>query len=164
VRSAFIYFDPDAWGGGSFMRQEAGIVNPAKYGGVGMEPAEVLFHELVHAVRRLKGVTDRTRTTTTDYVSLEEFTAVLVTNIVISEKNRFTALRYGERTFISMPDRYKTSAGFLRNAEHADLVNRIIARDVTLPREIASSPVANPFNPFRRILRGALWSGPGADW
>jgi hypothetical protein len=32
---------------------------------------------------------------TTDYVSLEEFTAVLVTNIVISERSRFAPLRYG---------------------------------------------------------------------
>jgi hypothetical protein len=162
--TAFIYFDPDTWRADSIMRQEAATVNPAKFGGVGMEPADVLFHELVHAVRRLKGVTDRTPTVTADYVSLEEFTAVLVTNIVISEKNRFTPLRYGERTFLAMPEQYKTSAGFLRNAEHADLVKRIVARDGTLTREIANSPVPNPFNPFRRSLRGALWSGPGADW
>jgi hypothetical protein len=162
--SAFIYFDPDAWGANSFIRQEAATVNPTKFGGVGMEPADVLFHELVHAVRRLKGVTDRTPTVTTDYVSLEEFTAVLVTNIVISERSRFAPLRYGERTFLAMPEQYKTSAGFLRNPEHADLVKRIIARDVTLPRAIANSSAPNPFNPFRRFLRGALWSGTGADW
>jgi Effector protein len=162
--TAFVYFDPDPWRADSFMRQEAAIMNPAKFGGVGMEPRDVLFHELVHALRRLKGVTDRTPTTTRDYVNLEEFTAVLVTNIAISENNQFAPLRYGERTFIAMPERYKTSAGFLQNAENADLVKRIIARDFTLPREIANSPTPNPFNPFRRSLRGALWAAPRADW
>jgi hypothetical protein len=162
--TAFIYFDPDPWRADSFMRQEAATMNPAKFGGVGMEPEDILFHELVHAVRRLRGVTDRTPTTTHDYVNLEEFTAVLVTNVAINEKNQFAPLRYGERTFIAMPDQYKTSAGFLRNAEHADLVKRIIARDATLPRDIANSPNLNPFNPFRRQLRGALWPAPRADW
>ncbi len=162
--TAFIYYDPDPWRADSFMRQEAAILNPAKFGGVGMEPDMVLFHELVHAMRRLAGVTDRTATRTPDYVNLEEFTAVLVTNIVINEKNQFAPLRYGERTFIAMPDQYKTSAGFLRNTEHADLVRRIVDREPVLPRSIANSPIANPFNPFRRHLRGALWSGRGADW
>jgi hypothetical protein len=162
--SSFIYFDPDPWRADSFMRQEAAIMNPAKFGGVGMEPEEVLFHELVHAVRRLRGVTDRTRTLTPVHVNLEEFTAVLVTNIAMNEKNQFAQLRYGERTFIAMPAQYQTSAGFLRNAEHADLVKRIVARDPTLSRDIANSPTPNPFNPFRRHLRGALWSGRGADW
>jgi hypothetical protein len=101
--TAFIYYDPDAWRPDSFIRQEAAIVNPGKFGGVGMEPEDVLFHELVHAVRRLKGVTDRTPTTTSAYVNLEEFTAVLVTNIAMNEKNQATPLRYGERTFIAMP-------------------------------------------------------------
>jgi hypothetical protein len=162
--SAFIYFDPDTWRADSFMRQEAAIMNPAKFGGVGMEPEDVLFHELVHAVRRLKGVTDRTPTKTPDYVNLEEFNAVLVTNIAINEKNQFAPLRYGERTFIAMPEQYKTSAGFLRNTEHADLVKRIIARDAILPRDIANCPFVNPFNPFRRSFRGALWAAPRADW
>ena len=162
--TAFIFFDPDPWRADSFMRQEAAIMNPAKFGGVGMEPEEVLFHELVHAARRLRGVTDRTPTTTRDYVNLEEFTAVLVTNIAINEKKPFAPLRYGERTFIAMPEQYKTSAGFLRNTEHADLVKRIIARDAPLSRVIANSPNSNPFNPFRRHLRGALWPAPKADW
>jgi len=162
--SAIVYFDPDAWRADGFIRQEAAMVNPAKFGGVGMEPADVLFHELVHAVRRLNGVTDRTRTLTPDYVNREEFPAVLVTNIAISEKNRFAPLRHCERTFVAMPEQYKTSAGFLRNAEHADLVKQIIQRDAGLSREIANSPVPNPFNPFRRSVRGALWSAPGADW
>lgn len=162
--TAFVYFDPDPWRADSFMRQEAAIMNPAKFGGVAMEADVVLFHELVHAVRRLKGVTDRTPTRTSDYVNLEEFTAVLVTNIAISEKNQLASLRYSERTFIAIPAQYKTSAGFLRNTEHADLVRRIIARDPILSREIANSPHANPFNPFRRHVRGALWSGQMADW
>jgi hypothetical protein len=83
---------------------------------------------------------------------------------VINEKNQFAPLRYGERTFIAMPEQYKTSAGFLQNAEHADLVKRIIARDAALPRDISISPIFNPFNPFRRSLRGALWAAPRADW
>jgi hypothetical protein len=82
----------------------------------------------------------------------------------MSERNPFAPLRYGERTFISMPPQYQTSGGFLGNNEHIDLVKKIIARDPELPRDIANSPVVNPFNPFRRRYRGALWPAPKAEW
>lgn len=162
--AAWVYFDPATWRADSFIRQEAAIVNPAKFGGVGMEPRTVLLHELVHADRRVKGITDRTRTKNTDYVNLEEFTAVLVSNIATSERDPSTPLRYGERTFLAMSAQHKTSAGFLRNPEHADIVKQLVARDSALSRNIGNSPTQNPFNPFRRAVKGALWPAPRADW
>ena len=159
-----VYFDPDPWQSDSIIRQEAELLNPSKFGGVGMEPETVLFHELVHAIRRLKGTTDRTKTKTSDYVNLEEFTAVLIANIATSEKNHNAKLRYCERTFVAMPEPYKTSEGFLRKPEHAELIKKIVDRDPSLARDIAGSPIPNPFNPIRRHLKGALWPAPRAAW
>jgi hypothetical protein len=65
--NATIYFDPDTWRAGSIMRLEAETTNPGRFGGAGMEPGDNLFHELVHAQRRLKGIRDRTPTQTPAY-------------------------------------------------------------------------------------------------
>src|SRR5215475_1457079 len=162
--SAIVYFDPEPWRSDSFVRQEAFIVDPNRWGGVGMEADQNLLHELVHALRRLRGVTDRTPTKTYAYRNLEEFACVLITNIATNEKNPGTPLRNGERAFVAMPPEYRTSAGYLQNPEHRDLVKKIVDRDPNFARDIANSPYPNPFNPVRRHLRGALWSGQMADW
>lgn len=162
--TAYIYYEPHSWRADSFIRQEAELVNPSRFGGVGMEPDQVLFHELVHAVRRLSGTTDRTPTQNRDYVNLEEFAAVLFTNISMNEKNPFAPLRYCERSFIAMSPQYQTSASFLKNSEHHDLVGRIVRKDPQLTQSVANSNVHNPFNPLRRYLRGAVWKDRWADW
>ena len=58
--NAFIYFDP-ARGGPMASFASSLRYQPWPFGGVGMEPGDNLFHELVHAQRRLKGIRDRTR-------------------------------------------------------------------------------------------------------
>jgi len=162
--NAFIYFDPDTWRSDSIMRQFAETTNPGRFGGVGMEPGDNLFHELVHAQRRLKGIRDRTPTLTPAYNCVEEFAAVLFTNIAINEQNPFRELRYCETTFTPMPPQYKTSKGYLGNAEHVDLIKKIQTQDPLLFPRIAASANPNPFNPIRRFLKGALWKGQMADW
>jgi hypothetical protein len=162
--SPAIYFDPSTWRSDSIIRQDAEITNPGRFGGVGMEPGDNLFHELVHAERRLKGIRDRTGTLTPAYNCVEEFAAVLFTNIAMSEKEPFRVLRYSETTFTAMPPQYRTSKGHLDNAEHVDLIKRIQNQDSMLFRRVAASPAPNPFNPVRRLVKGALWKGQMADW
>ncbi len=162
--NAFIYFDPDTWRAESIMRQVAEITNPGRFGGAGMEPGDNLFHELLHAQRRLKGIRDRTATRTPAYNCVEEFAAVLITNIAMSEQNPHRVLRYCETTFMPMPPQYRTSKGYLENAEHVELIKKIQTQDANLFFRVANSPNLNPFNPIRRFQRGALWKGQMADW
>ncbi len=162
--SAIIEFDPSVWGGGSLVRDLAQSGNPTQYSGAGMEAEDVLFHELIHALRSLKGVSDRRRTETADYVSVEEFAACLITNITLNEKNPRGPLRYGEINFKPMPEPFRTSAGYLRHTEHVDLIRRLYGQDVSLMHNIAGSPHQNPFNPIRRYLRGAVFPAPMTDW
>jgi hypothetical protein len=63
-----------------------------------------------------------------------------------------------------MPAQFKTSKGYLANAEHVDLIKKIVGQDPTLSSRIAASPGSNPFNPIRRFVKGALWKGAMADW
>jgi hypothetical protein len=140
------------------------VVLTNRFGGAGMEPGDNLFHELVHAERRLKGIRDRTGTRTPAYNCVEEFAAVLFTNIAISEKASFRFLRYCETTFMPMPPQYKTSKGYLENDEHVELIKKIQTQDPSLCSRVAASVQANPFNPVRRLYRGQLWNGQMADW
>jgi hypothetical protein len=162
--NALIYFDPATWRSDSIIRIDGEITQPNRFGGAAMEPGDNLFHELVHVERRLKGVRDRTATRTAAYNCVEEFAAVLFTNIGISEAAPFRVLRYCETTFMPMPPQYQTSAGYLTNAEHIELIKKIQTQDPGLCSRVASSVQSNPFNPFRRLVKGQLWKGQMADW
>src|SRR5207342_856269 len=50
-------------------------------------PDEVLFHEMVHASRTMRGVSDR-KTASRRYGDEEEYIAVVLTNIYMSEKGQ----------------------------------------------------------------------------
>ena len=157
--SPAIYFDPATWRSDSIIRQMAEITNPGRFGGAGEEPGDNLFHELIHAERRLKGIRDRTRTLTPAYNCVEEFAAVLFTNIAISEKEPLRVLRYSETTFTAMPPQYRTSKGYLNSAEHVDLIKKIQSQDFSLFRRVADFPAPNPFNPVRRFFEGRIVEG-----
>jgi hypothetical protein len=150
---ALVYFDPTIWQPTSPIREAAMHADPAKYTGVGMDPQYVLFHELVHAMRSLKGLTDLTWTVTYDYWTREEFAANLITNIALSENNPFGDLRYGEVGFKRMPAQYKTSDGYLTSSEHTSLISVMCQMDPRFCGIVAASPQLNTFNPIRTFLR-----------
>lgn len=60
--------------------------------GPGMNPDEVLYHEMVHAVRFLRGISGSSFRMDNGYSNEEEFAAVTVTNVYLSEKKQ-TVLR-----------------------------------------------------------------------
>lgn len=150
---ALVYFDPTIWQPTSPIREAAMQEDPAKYTGVGMDPEYVLFHELVHAMRTLKGLTDLTPTVTHDYWNTEEFVANLITNIAMSEKAPSRDLRYGEIGFKRMPAQYKTSNGYLTSGEHVGIIKDMCQIDPVFCGTIAASPHQNAFNPIRSFLK-----------
>jgi hypothetical protein len=149
--NAIVYFDPYVWLDGNPVRQAAQASDPARYSGAGMQPEFVLFHELVHAMRGLKGLTDLTPTTTPDYVNLEEFSANLLTNVAMKEANASNVLRYGEVGFKPMPPQYTTSCGYLASNEHRDLISRIHRQDSRFIMNLALL-TRPPWNPYRALL------------
>lgn len=58
----------------------------------GYDPAEMLLHELVHALREMSG-RENTLPMGRGFDTREEFFAILVTNIYSSERGRFRPLR-----------------------------------------------------------------------
>jgi hypothetical protein len=72
-------YTPSMWGPGSKTR------------GPASDPDEVLLHELIHASRQVKGVSRR-REVDGGYDNEEEFIAIMIDNIYLSEKGR-TRLR-----------------------------------------------------------------------
>jgi hypothetical protein len=150
---ALVYFDPTMWQPTSPIREAAMQADPVKYSGAGMDPKYVLFHELVHAMRTLKGLTDLTSTDTPDYVNRDEFAANLITNIAMSENNPFGDLRYGEDGFKRMPTKFTTSDGYLTSSEHTNLIRNMCQMDLAFCGTVAASPYVNAFNPIRTFLR-----------
>jgi hypothetical protein len=150
---ALVYFDPTVWQPTSPIREAAMQADPVKYTGVGMDPEYVLFHELVHAMRTLKGLTDLTPTVTRDYWNREEFAANLITNIAMSENQPFGDLRYGEVGFKRMPTKYKTSDGYLTSSEHTSLIRNMCQTDIPFCSTVAASPCLNAFNPIRTFMK-----------
>jgi hypothetical protein len=157
---ALVYFDPTIWQPTSPIREAAMQADPAKYTGVGMDPEYVLFHELVHAMRTLKGLTDLTPTVTHDYWNTEEFAANLITNIAMSEHDPFGDLRYGEVGFKRMPAQYKTSDGYLTSSEHTSLIGKMVQTDPLFCGTVAVSPYLNAFNPIRTLIKKGVRGGP----
>ena len=135
-------------------------------GHAGREPGllqdEVLLHELVHAGRLLDGFAQVNQTLEPDpdapamyanadnapYENVEEFAAILVSNIYLSEKGQ-KALRasHGGKKYDSiLPAVQSTSEGFLENPNNRALVKMYCETDRLAP-QLATVDV--PFNPVR---------------
>jgi hypothetical protein len=81
-------FSPEIWGVYSESPLQRGrYATPAKPTGPASQPDEVLFHELVHSGRDLRGVS-YTLAVTQHYGNEEEFLAVVITNIYLAEKGQ----------------------------------------------------------------------------
>ncbi len=133
-------------------------------GAFGSQPDEVLFHELVHALRAMQGHSNSipTEDGLRGYTNEEEFLAIVATNVYISAKPS-TQLRADHTGFRRLQPPLNTSAGFLANRDNRRLLE--IYRTVWRPtfQELASAghsgrPVFNPFreleDEFARIKAG----------
>jgi hypothetical protein len=121
-------------------------------------PLDLFLHELIHALRALRGQLECVPTRVPGYGNEEEFFAILVTNIFMSECGK-TVLR-GDHTrtgVLSGP--LVTSEGFLGKGvtpsleQHQNrwLVNKLVCEDYDLCRNVADVTTA-PFNPIREYL------------
>jgi hypothetical protein len=85
--------------------------------GPGQAPDEVLFHELVHASREMRGVFFR-MPANKGYIDLEEYIAIILCNIYLSEKR--------QEVFVGTHDgsailRGADADNFLHNVQRVDL-------------------------------------------
>jgi hypothetical protein len=154
---AIIDYSPEMWG-------KSGS---AHVSGPGSQPDEVLCHELVHAAREMKGVQSMRAVGDNDvdllYENEEEFVAIVITNIYLSEKKQ-TKLRgthhadvtrdHGKVTSVKM-DRLADPRHFLGNSQGTtlpptELMEKIRYRQRALWDALVKiGPSEAAFNPVR---------------
>jgi len=108
-----------------------------------------LLHELVHALRDMEGHSNQVPTTGTilDYENVEEFLAVLVTNLYASERyGPLAQLRFGHGDD-QLQGSLRTSAGFLLDANNLRTVRTLASQEADLFSSLAQIRTA-PFNPI----------------
>lgn len=89
--SSWVYFTPER-------------IRPG--GGPGYNPDEILFHELVHAVRDMQGASTAGFKMGNAYDNAEEFAAVVTTNVYMSEKKQTDLRANHGRGKLENPDRF----------------------------------------------------------
>jgi hypothetical protein len=114
----------------------------------GDDADEFLLHEMVHGLRNMAGVSHARPMvgTLTRYDNEEEFFAILVTNIYMSEKGE-RLLRRDHRGHYLLGKDLDTSREFLRDVQNASLVQKLYTQQRALCRHIAA--VRCRFNPIR---------------
>jgi hypothetical protein len=141
---AELYFTPSEWGGGK---------SPCS-GPSSMWPAdEVLFHEMVHALRDMQGLTNQVPTVNTSYLNEEEFLAIVTANVYISAKGgtKFRANHFDDSVLWSPLD---TSKGFVEyhdNGDNGEILNYYSSMWQPFFGQLAN--LTQPkFNPFREVM------------
>lgn len=124
-----------------------------------MSPDDLLVHELVHALRMLRGQSDCIPTRQEDYDNEEEFFAVLVANIYVSEKGNATALRANHHGGGVLRQELNTNETFLGKGERwpswgqredRALVAKFVRENNDVCGKIRLSRAA--FNPIREYM------------
>jgi hypothetical protein len=98
-----------------YMWNRDGTPGTSGYSGPGSKADEVLFHELVHATRDMRGVDSKTKVNQ-GYHNEEEYIAVVLTNIYLAEKNQ-RDLRANHDGHATLP----RPRDFLKNPQHVDM-------------------------------------------
>lgn len=150
---AIIQFNPFTWDKNSALRAMADLMY-AKDFAAGMETEDVLFHEIVHALRVMQGLVDdhEDKEMFEGYNQIEDFLAVVLTNIAISERNPTVPLRRHHNFFETIPTHLSTSSGFLSHAPNVDRLKKAYIEEFSLFHNIAGSPHRNSFNPIREMI------------
>jgi hypothetical protein len=142
-------------GGGSSVRLHFSPDLPYSNDGVvGSDPDEVMFHEMVHALRMLQGELQAVPTGATDddYDNVEEFLAVLVTNLYMSEKDPHGPLRASHNGFSALRAEESTSDGFLlNNMENLFWIQRLYPSEMRYFHTLAQNRKPK-FNPIREYV------------
>jgi hypothetical protein len=144
------------------------IVETLRTGHIGnFLPDDVLVHELTHGLRMLEGLiltNDMGNSDDTQrFGNTEEFYALLVANIYVSERNKQMGMSQPLRGNISAPNRFLALTGTESlskqfYADHKSLIDRLRSEMIGFThggglRGLQSSPAA--FNPIREAEQAA---------
>jgi hypothetical protein len=115
----------------------------------GAQPDEILFHEMVHATRQMRGIFNPMPLGFL-YDTEEEFFAILLANIYASETGRPIDLRSDHHGFEHLTT--DTDAKFLPKRDMSDyryrLVFKLVHDEPRMVHELRK--IHSPFNPIRR--------------
>jgi hypothetical protein len=120
----------------------------------GAQPDEILLHEMVHAVRQMRGIAESLYVGS-NYDTEEEFFAILIANIYASELNRKVDIRSDHHGFKTLSHAQDTSEKFLPKKDphdyHYQLVGKLTREEKCLCHALAHIHTA--FNPIRRYYQ-----------
>jgi hypothetical protein len=112
-------------------------------------PGEVLYHELVHAMRMMLGKFVRTTVVADVHMDdFEEFTAILAANIYRSERG-FTHFRTNHAGFVALPPELSTSEGYAHKFH--DAIEMWFHNQQDFCLELAHTNTA--FNPLKVVAK-----------
>jgi hypothetical protein len=137
---ATVYFTPSEWGGAKSPCSRPGST-PAD---------EVLFHEMVHALRDMQGLSNPVPTVNTSYLNEEEFLAIVVANVYVSAKGgtKFRANHFDESILWSP---LNTSKGFVEDENNRKILDYYSSMWQPTFGQLAN--LTQPkFNPFREVI------------
>jgi hypothetical protein len=147
-----IEIDPFTW-----MPVTRACTVPSKWNGTsGTRADEILMHEMVHSVRTLNGRNQQGAAPALNvgkyqnYGDTEEFIAILITNISISEQG-IKNLRRDHNGGGMMPVEWSTSAGFLSDATNRKWVEHFYWNEPMALTLATALPASVEFNPFRQV-------------
>lgn len=114
---------------------------------------EILFHELVHVLRAVSGkfVKQPVFGGLNKYTNSEEFVAVLLTNIYISDRSNKikSGLRRDHQTFDALEPKLAQPWGFFTSGTQTfGLIQRFVADNPGISIRIANDVATAPFNPI----------------
>jgi hypothetical protein len=141
--SVEIAFDPDSYTETCVKR------------GAASQPDDVLFHEMVHALRMMQGKYNqvpagKASTAISFYDDEEEFLAIVATNVYLSQKDAAAPLRGNHHDHDKLWPPLNTSAGFLTDKDNYNVLQ--IYRLIWLPTFTHLAMLVTPnFNPFREV-------------
>ena len=152
--NALVRFNPDMWNGEALAA--VGFITKAadfkQAPGVGKD--EILLHEMVHGLRQIRGTTDQHKPADSpDMDTVEEFMAIVVSNVYRSELNR-PGLRADHHGFAPLPSAQENPQVFLNQAGKSGESNltrmqQFKTQNPALFEDLKRSPAK--FNPFKLV-------------
>jgi Effector protein len=148
--SVEIGFDPDNYTDSCIKR------------GLGSQPDVVLLHEMVHALRMMQGQYNKVPTKNAFYDDEEEFVAIVIANVYLSQKDAAALLRGNHHDHERLWPPLNTSAGFVADKDNYNVLQ--IYRLTWLPTFTNLAMLVTPqFNPFREV-RNKLGDAVGRNF
>jgi hypothetical protein len=151
---ATVRYTPSMWGFGV-----KGACAKYASGAPGASPSLVLFHELSHAYRAARGAKFPRPTIGSSifYDNMEEFFAVVLTNVLATDPTFDTAnrgLRADHTGHSTLAANLSTSKGFVANTPNRNMMKELVDSEPDLVKALRDSK--STFNPFAEPLDATL--------